>query len=593
MKNIVQSIYMVWQKGFYPAPKPLPRTRSFWIAFGLVTLAVLAYIIYFSIFLTAKQDAFKTNGEDLGIMDQAIWSLLHGSMLHQTICNSLTDTNCYGLDGIYRFAIHFEPILFPISLLYLIWSDPKALMILQVLVVASGAFPAFWLARLRLQNAWAAVPFALLYLLYPAQQYAVNYDFHAVTLTIALLLFALYFLYTRKTLWFFVFVILCLACKEEIAGVVVMLGLWTLLLQRRWRVGLGLIALAFCWTAIGLIVIHYASPVGHSLLTSRYSYLGNSPVQVALTILTHPIGIIKEHVLEPSHRLYLRQLLAQAGYLPLLAPWVLVLASPTLALNLLSSDPNMYSGRFQYNAEIIPILIFASIEATVLIVWIVRWLMAGLSVKRENQSSESTTRPLSVRSRALSPAFLVQATILALVLCYMLARVFVSTTEYNVYSAMPYARGFIWPKVTTHNRLASHFLKQIPADASVSTQTALVPHLSQRQSIYLFPYAIGHADYILLDASGYTYPFKDYKDYAATVKTILQHGDYGVVDMEDRYLLLKRGYPPSDITPALQMIDEDADGLNNLASIYQSDERLDWLIKENTVAQADVDLNLS
>ena len=158
---------------------------------------------------------------------------------------------------------------------------------------------------------------------------------------------------------------------------------------------------------------------------------------------------------------------------------------------------------------------------------------------------------------------------------------------------MPYARGFIWPKVTMHNRLASHFLKQIPADASVSTQTALVPHLSQRQSIYLFPYAIGHADYILLDASGYTYPFKDYKDYAATVKTILQHGDYGVVDMEDRYLLLKRGYPPSDITPALQMIDEDAYELNNLASIYQSGERLDWLIMENTVAKADVDLNLA
>ena len=122
-----------------------------------MALAALVYIVYFSIFLTTKQDAFKTNGEDLGIMDQAIWNLLHGSMLHQTICNALTDTNCYGLNGVPRFAIHFEPILFPISLLYLIWPDPKALMILQVLVVASGAFPTFWLARLRLRHAWAAL----------------------------------------------------------------------------------------------------------------------------------------------------------------------------------------------------------------------------------------------------------------------------------------------------------------------------------------------------------------------------------------------------------------------------------------------------
>ena len=84
-----------------------------------------------------------------------------------------------------------------------------------------------------------------------------------------------------------------------------------------------------------------------------------------------------------------------------------------------------------------------------------------------------------------------------------------------------------------------------------------MPHLSQRQSIYLFPYAVGHADYILLDATGSIYPFKDYQDYASKVKATLQHGDYGVVDMWDGYLLLKRGFLSSDITPALQMIDED------------------------------------
>ncbi len=209
MKKIVKQMNLAWQRwraawqqGVYPAPEPSPRTRSFWIALGLVALAALVYIIYFSMLLTTKQDAFKTNSEDLGIMDQAIWSLLHSLMLHQTICNSLTDTNCYGLNGVLRFAIHFEPILFPTSLLYLIWPDPKALMILQVLVVASGTFPAFWLARLRLRNAWAALPFALLYLLYPAQQYAVNYDFHAVTLTTALLLLLPVYAKDTLALWF-------------------------------------------------------------------------------------------------------------------------------------------------------------------------------------------------------------------------------------------------------------------------------------------------------------------------------------------------------------------------------------------------------
>lgn len=566
MKNIVKLINLAWQplrtawkKGLYPVPEPLARTYSYWIAFGLVALAVLAYSIYFSLYLVAKQNAFMTNGEDLGIMDQAIWNLLHGSMLHQTICNSISDTNCYGLSGINRFAIHFEPILFPISLLYLIWPDPKILMILQVVIVASGAFPAFWLARLRLRNAWAAIPFALLYLLDPTQQFSVNFDFHAVTLTTALLLFAIYFLYVRKTFWFFVFVVLCLACKEEIAGVIVMVGLWTLLLQRRWRVGLGLIALAFCWTGVGVLIVHYSSPLGYSLLASRYSYLGKGPVQIALNILTHPVQIFKDHVLEPYHMLYLRKLLAPTGYLPLLAPWVLALAIPTLALNMLSSTTNMISGNYQYNAEIIPILIFASIEATVLIVWVVRKLLPNLNVEHESQETVLTVRSTPAWRRSFSFPSLMQAGVLAMVLCYMLMRVFTITTLYDVYNVMPYSPGFQWPHVTPHDRLASHFLSKIPPNASVSAQTTLVPHLSHRQRIYLFPYAADKADYILLDATSYTYPFHHYRDYAAKVKAILQGGIYGIEEMQDGYLLLQRGRPPTNISPAIHMIDEDGD----------------------------------
>ncbi|HEV2656485.1 MAG TPA: DUF2079 domain-containing protein, partial [Ktedonobacteraceae bacterium] len=200
----------------YPAPEPLRRGHLFWLAMALVTLVVIAFSTYFIVYLTSMQNAFQTNAEDLGIMDQAIWSTLHGQMLHQTVCNILHDTNCAGFAGIPRFALHFEPILFPVSLFYLLWSDPRMLQVLQTLVVAAGAYPAFWLARLRLRNDLAAVAIALLYLLYPAQQQATASDFHAVTFTASLLLFTLYFMYTRRTLWLFVFAILALACKEEI-----------------------------------------------------------------------------------------------------------------------------------------------------------------------------------------------------------------------------------------------------------------------------------------------------------------------------------------------------------------------------------------
>src|SRR5205823_2068994 len=233
----------VWRNRLYlyPAPDAMPQTRLFWLATGLVTLAALLFAGYFSFYLTGRHAAYITSAEDLGIMDQAIWSTLHGQLFHLTICNTINDTNCSSIQGISRFAIHFEPILFLVSLFYLVCANPKTLLVIQSLVVASGAFPAFWLARLRLRNELAAVFIALLYLLYPAQQQATIYDFHAVTFTAALLLFTLYFMYTRRTVWLFIFAILSMACKEEIPLTIIIFGLWSMLFQQRWRSGLALV----------------------------------------------------------------------------------------------------------------------------------------------------------------------------------------------------------------------------------------------------------------------------------------------------------------------------------------------------------------
>src|SRR5437764_822639 len=351
MNSIWRKHIAVWRNRLYlyPAPDGMPQTRLFWLATGLITLAALLFAGYFIFYLTGRHDAYITSAEDLGIMDQAILSTLHGQLFHQTICNTVNDTNCYSFNGISRFAIHFEPILFPVSLFYLIWSNPKTLLVIQSLLVASGAFPAFWLARLRLRSELAAVIIALLYLLYPAQQQATIYDFHAVTFTASLLLFTLYFMYTRRTVWLFIFAILSMACKEEIPLVILIFGLWSMLFQQRWRSGLALALLAIAWIGLGLLILHFYSPTGHSLLASRYSALGNSPIAIVKSILLHPVGILRVYVFEPFHLLYLRILLSPVAYFPLLAPWIFVLAVPSLAINMLSSEANMHSGFFQYN----------------------------------------------------------------------------------------------------------------------------------------------------------------------------------------------------------------------------------------------------
>lgn len=526
----------------YPAHEPMPRTSLFWLAMGLVGLMVLLFSVFFIAFATSRQDAFLTAAEDMGNMDQAVWSIIHGQILHQTICNVVSDTNCYSAAGISRFAIHFEPMLFPVSLLYFIWSGPKTLLVLQTLVVASGAFPAFWLARLRLRNELAAVAIALVYLLYPAQQQATIFEFHSVTFTASLLLFTLYFMYTRRTLWLFVFAILSMACKEEIPLVIAFFGLWSIIFQHRWRTGLGLVLLAIGWVGLTFLAYRYFSPNGHPLLASRYAYLGKGPVEIVRNILLHPKSLISQHVLERYHLQYLRILLAPVGYLPLLAPWILVLAVPSLALNLFSSDPNQYLGIFHYSAEIVPVLIFATIEAIVVILWVLQWFLNRVRERNEyqqEQPGEQSVASFRRLGRFLHPAILI------ILIGFVLFNV---VREDYPYGSLPISRGFSWPQVTTHDTMAQRFIDMIPSSASVSAQSSLVPHLSERNSIYLFPYQDDHADYIFLDITSFTYPYTSNR-YTSEVKKILLSGKYGVVAAQDGYLLLKKGLPAPGISP--------------------------------------------
>jgi len=367
--------------------------------------------------------------------------------------------------------------------------------------------------------------------------------------------------------WVFVFALLSMACKEEIAGMIAGIGLWSVLFQQRRRSGLALVMLALAWTGLGLSVIHFFSPIGHSLLASRFEQVGSSPADIALTLLLHPLSFVQNYLLEPAHALYLRKLLVPAGYLPLFAPWILLLASPTLLLNLLSSDANMYSGQFQYNAEIIPILIFSTIEAAVLLVRLFRWTLVQLQwwIERQRLAVRSG---LSLYTKLHGRS--IQTGLHVLLFCSLLFCVLRADTGYNVYSAMPFAAGFLWPHSSAHTQMAYQFIEQIPPSASVSTQTALAPHMSQRPAIYLFPYAIDDADYILLDVKGYSYPFSSTAAYKIAVRDVLQNGNYGVQDQQDGYILLKQGLTPTNIGQALQVLNTSSPKASHRSKVLAS-----------------------
>ena len=183
-------------------------------ALVVVWVLVALYALTFSAIAIRRHDTFRTHGFDLGNVDQAVWNTAHGRPLAFTNMDPVQN----------RLALHFEPILLLIAPSYWLYASPKTLLVIQAAVVALGALPAFWLARDRLRSRLAGVAFALAYLLFPALEAANVFDFHAVSLAAPLLLFAFYYLQKREYRWFAVFAVLATGCNEEIAPIVMLLG---------------------------------------------------------------------------------------------------------------------------------------------------------------------------------------------------------------------------------------------------------------------------------------------------------------------------------------------------------------------------------
>src|SRR5258708_11341184 len=106
------------------------------IAWGLLIVAMLVYAVDMNYQAILRYDTFKATAFDLGNMDQVLWHTIHGRLFQFT--NQAIDW--YAPPP--RLAVHFEPIIFPHSLLHVFHADPRALLVFQTLSLVAGALPA-------------------------------------------------------------------------------------------------------------------------------------------------------------------------------------------------------------------------------------------------------------------------------------------------------------------------------------------------------------------------------------------------------------------------------------------------------------------
>ncbi len=330
------------------------------LSWGLLALFMVVYALEMSHQAVLRYDTFKATAFDLGNMDQVLWNTLHGRLFQFT--NQAIDW--YGPPT--RLAVHFEPIILPLSLLYIFGADPRILLVFQTLVLVTGAVPVFLLTRKYLPQ-WPmfAAIMVFAYLLSPALLGLNIFDFHPVSLATPLLLYAILALEYKRYVWFVIACVLAGACKEDIPLALAMLGILLIWKYKLRRLGVIFFVGGLLWSflAFAVIIPHFYPGAQSNNFWYRYETLGSSPGAAIANLILHP-WLFFATFITMDRVYYLAGLFRSTGFLPLLAPEWLLPALPSLAVNLLSTDPLLYSGAYHYNAAIIPFVMLAAIHGT-------------------------------------------------------------------------------------------------------------------------------------------------------------------------------------------------------------------------------------
>lgn len=514
---------------------------------GLILL-ILTYFLYYGYYANQRYLAAETSAFDLGVYAQPLWNFIHG----RDFAVSLIEDN-----GPIRWATHVEPIMFVIAALYRLWPDPRLLLWLQVTAMSLAAWPLYALALRRLRSEWTALVIALVYFLLPTTESVTLFDFHAVALFPVFILSALYFLdralaaqgvsmwlgermsesagqrtshpkeishhlqsLISNYLFSAFFFLLALSTKEDISLHVFMIGLYLLILRRRWPEGLSLIVVGLVWfyVAFQVVIPAYRIGGGHSIYAAWFETLGHTPLEIALSPFTKPDQVLAL-ILRPGSIPALGMLTTPLALLPWLGlPWF-ALAAPSLAFSLLSQNPTLRQlETWHYAAPMLPFAMLGAIDGL---------YVSG--VRSQVSSAKYHILNLTLPAPRL--------TLLTLIL------LLTSLSYHYLRGYSPLARLPEWPEATGHQALGRELAATIPGEASVLAQAQLIPYVAHRERLGIWRGPLDtNYDYIWLDVSHPKFPNR-FNAQGDLLTGLAIEPDFGFVAAKDGYLLLKKGAP--------------------------------------------------
>ena len=475
---------------------------------GIITTVVfsLIFTIFFSFVMLTRHARFLTHAYDLGIQDQAFWTLLQKGIPLVTL---------YGETPVNQFGDHFTPIYYLLLPFYAILGDARALLIIQSTVLGAAAIPLFLLARHVIksqQRNILAMVLVASFLLHPALHGVATFDFHELALAPLLLFWALYFLESGRNRLMLVFLGLALMVKEDVPLSVAAIGLYLFFFDRQRRL-VGLVVLGVS-TVYFLVVNLWIMPaLGGGPDVARFA--GLIPVEeknlwtLIQSLLGNPIYAFSFAFLDIKKLTFLVALLLPVLFLPLRTRNQWIMAVPALSVALLSSTPSQFTLGYHYPAIMLPFIYY----------------LAAWGIKR--------IHPSSPQKLSIAAALIMASLMMSWQYGWILGKQFDLGTQR-----------------TTHTQALQHIVEQVPENASVSAMSDIVPHLSNREDIYLFP-EIYQAEFIVFDSSveANFWPYRSIDARGEAIGTLLPYLEsttYGLVTQQDGVLLLAQGFDPTN-----------------------------------------------
>lgn len=405
-------------------------------------LMIAIYAIVLSIISINNYNRFWYSAFDLGIFDQGIWLLSMGENAFVTV------------RGFHIFGDHIQFIITFLTPLFWIWDDARILLMVQSFALAVGAIPIYLISKDKLKNKIAPLIIVFAYLLYPALQYLNLENFHPDSFAVPILLFCFYFLTKRNYSLYAFFVFLALITKEDIAITIFALGIYATIFHSR-KIGIATILVSILSLFLTFQLLYYFNSIG-------YFHTKYGAFKEIEAIAKNP-KIFTDVLITQVNEKYLYEILSPLAFLSILSPTTLAIGIPAILMNILTGWPYAHSIQYHYTKAIIP-FVFIS-------------LIYGLS------NLERLFYGRKFGSRIGFYLILVILLIASISANIEIGPQSTSIKNYN--NIIEIMKDY--DKYSPREKVILEAINTIPDDASVSATYLIVPHMTHRKIIYMFP----------------------------------------------------------------------------------------------------------